>query len=66
MAGFLDPAQWWDHGSEKVIEHQTCQSSHVNGAIALVGVNLVALSRLLSCLGLNLAEIILRPFALLG
>ncbi len=37
---FLDPSQWWEHGSEK--EHQSCQSSHVNGAICLIGVNRVA------------------------
>jgi hypothetical protein len=36
---FLDPSQWWDHRAEKVTEHQSCQSSHVNIAIA---VNLVA------------------------
>jgi hypothetical protein len=42
----LDPLQWWDHRSEKVTEHKSCQSSYVNGAIALVGVNVVALSRL--------------------
>ncbi len=40
----MDPSPWWDHSSEKVTEHQSCQSSHVNGAIAIVGVNLVALS----------------------
>jgi len=43
---FLDPSQWWDHRSEKVTEHKSCQSSYVNGAIALVGVNVAALSRL--------------------
>ncbi len=42
----MDPSQWWDHRSEKVTEHKSCQSSYVNGAIALVGVNVVALSRL--------------------
>jgi hypothetical protein len=43
--GLLDPLQWWDHRSEKVTEHQSCQNSHVDGAItAFVGVNLVALS----------------------
>jgi hypothetical protein len=26
---FLDPSQWWDHGSEKVTEHQSCQNSPV-------------------------------------
>ncbi len=41
---FMDPSQWWDHRSEKVSEHQTCQSSCVDGTIALVVVNLVALS----------------------
>ncbi len=40
---FRDPSQCWDHRSEKVSEHQTCQSSHVNGAIPLVGVNLFSL-----------------------
>jgi hypothetical protein len=63
---FLDPSQWWDHRSEKVTEHQTCQSSHVNGTIALVALTLVALSWLLSCLGLNSAEILFRSFALVG
>jgi hypothetical protein len=58
---FLDPSQWWDHRSEKVTEHHTCQSSHVNGTIALV-----ALSWLLSCLGLNSAEILFRSFAPVG
>jgi hypothetical protein len=70
----LDPLQWWDHRSEKVTEHQTCQSSHVNVATlaALFGVNLVALSLslllggYLSCPGLNLAEILFRSFALVG
>jgi len=37
----LDPWQRWDHKSEKVTEHQTHESSNGNGAIALVGVNLV-------------------------
>ncbi len=48
----LDPLQWWDHRSEKVTEHQTCQSSHVNVATlaALFGVNLVAFSLSLSWL----------------
>jgi hypothetical protein len=32
---FLDLLQWWDHRLVKVSEHQSCQSSHVNGAIAL-------------------------------
>jgi hypothetical protein len=28
---FLDPSHWWDHRwSEKVTEHQSCLSSHVN------------------------------------
>ncbi len=40
---FSDPSQWWDHRPEKVTEHQSCQSSHVNGRIGLVGVNLVAI-----------------------
>jgi hypothetical protein len=40
---FLDPSQWWDHRSEKVTQHQTCRSSHVNGTIALVALTLVAL-----------------------
>jgi len=47
---FVDPSHWWDQRPEKVTEHHSCQSSHVNGAIALVGVNLVALCWLLqSC-----------------
>ncbi len=37
---FLDPSQWWEHRLEK--EHQPCQSSRVNGAIGLIGVNRVA------------------------
>jgi len=46
---FLDPSSWWDHIlTRKVNEHQTSQSSHVNGAIAFVEVNLIALSLLLS------------------
>jgi hypothetical protein len=57
---FLDPTQWWDHRSEKVTEHQTCQNAHV------VGVNLIVLSSLISCPGLNSAEIIFRSFALVG
>ncbi len=62
---FRDPSQCWDHRSEKVIEHQTCQSSHVNGAITLVGVNLFSLCwLLLSCPGLNCAEFLFRFFAL--
>ncbi len=62
---FRDPSQCWDHRSEKVMEHQTCQSSHVNGAIPLVGVNLFSLCwLLLSCLGLNCAEFLFRSFAL--
>jgi hypothetical protein len=40
---FLDPSQWWDHRPKKVIEHQSYQSSYVNAAIALLGVNLVAI-----------------------
>ncbi len=64
---FVDPSHGWDHRPEKVTEHHSCQSSHVNGAIALVGVNLVALCWLLqSCPGLNLAEILFRSFALVG
>jgi hypothetical protein len=47
---FLDPSQWWDHKPKKVIEHQSCQSSHVNAAIALIGLNIVVVYRLLSCL----------------
>jgi hypothetical protein len=49
----LDASQWCDHISEKVTEHQSCQDSYVNGAIALVGVNHVALCWLLSCHGLK-------------
>jgi len=61
----VDPSHWWDHSPEKVTEHHSCQSSHVNGAIAQVGVNLLALCWLLqSCPGLNLAEILFRSFAL--
>jgi hypothetical protein len=41
---FSDPSQWWDYKPEKVTEYQSCQGSHVNAALALVGVNLVALS----------------------
>jgi len=64
---FVDPSHWWDHRPEKVAEHHSCQSSHVNGAIALVGVNLVALCWLLQCCpGLNLAQILFRSFALVG
>jgi len=62
----LDHSQWWDHRSEMVTECQTCQSLLVNGAIALVGVNLLGLSWLLSCPGLELVEILLRSFALVG
>ncbi len=50
---FSDPLQWWDHRSKETSEHQSYQSSHLNRAIAPVGVNLVALSWLLSCHGLN-------------
>jgi hypothetical protein len=32
---FLDLLQWWDHRLVKVSEHQSCRSSHVNGAVAL-------------------------------
>ncbi len=60
----LDPSQWWDHRSEKVTEHETSQSSHVTGATALVGVNLVPVSWLLPYPGLNLAQILFRSFAL--
>jgi hypothetical protein len=60
---FRDPWKWWDHRSQKVSEHQICQSSHVNAAIALVGVNLFSLCRLLlSCPGLNSAEILSNVF----
>jgi hypothetical protein len=57
---FMDPSQWWDHRSEKVSEHQTCQSSHVDGTIPLVVVNLIALSWLLSWsnLGRNSFEVL--------
>ncbi len=45
---FLDLSSWWDRIlTMKVNEHQTSQSSHVNGAIAFVEVNLIALSSLL-------------------
>jgi hypothetical protein len=27
---FLDPPQWWDHGSEKVTEHESCQRLHMS------------------------------------
>ncbi len=38
------PGFWRDHRLEKVTEHQSYQSSHVNGAIgALIAVNLVAI-----------------------
>jgi hypothetical protein len=62
---FRDPSQCWDHRSEKVSEHQTCLSSHVNGAIPLVGVNLFSLcGLLLSFPRLNWAEFLFRSFAL--
>jgi hypothetical protein len=61
---FLDHSQWWDHSWEMVTECQTCQSLLVNGAIALVGVNLFGLPWLLSCPRLDLVEILLRSFAL--
>ncbi len=62
---FRDPSQYWDQRSDKVSEHQTCQSSHVNGAIPVVGVNLFLLCwLLLSCPGLNWAEFLFRSFAL--
>jgi hypothetical protein len=51
-----DPSQWWDHGAEKVTEHHSCQSSHVNVAIALVGISLVARWWLLSYCGPNLGR----------
>jgi hypothetical protein len=50
---FSDALQWWDHRSKKVTEHQSCQRSHVNEAIALAVVNLLALSWFLSCHGLK-------------
>jgi len=46
---FLDPSSRWDRIlTTKVNDHQTSQSSRVNGAIAFVRVNLIALSCLLS------------------
>ncbi len=61
----MDPSHCWDHRRDKVTEHHSCQSSHVNGAIAEVGVNLVAFCWLLqSCPSLNLAKILFRSFAL--
>jgi hypothetical protein len=64
---FLDPSQWWDHRPEKVTEHQSCHSSHVNGAIALEGVNIpVSLSWLIPCHCLNLSEILFMSFAMVG
>jgi hypothetical protein len=63
---FTDPSQWWDHRPEKVPEHQSSQSSDVNGTIALVGVNLVPLSWLLFSTGLNLTEILFCSFTLVG
>jgi hypothetical protein len=62
----MDPSQWWDHRSEKVLEHQSSQSSDVNGTITLVGVNLVPLSWLLFSTGLNLTEILFCSFTLVG
>ncbi len=54
---FRDPSQCGDHRSEKASEQQTCQSSHVNGAIPLVVVNLFSLcGLLLSFPRLNWAE----------
>ncbi len=44
---FRDLSHCWDRKSEKVSEHQTCRSSHANGAIPLVGVNLFSLCWLL-------------------
>jgi hypothetical protein len=49
------------NGTSDLLEF-TCQ----NGTIALVALTLVALSWLLSCLGLNSAEILFRSFALVG
>jgi hypothetical protein len=64
---FLDPSQWWDHRSGKVTEIQSCQSLHVNGAIALVGVNSpFSLSWLITCHCLNSAEILFMSFAMVG
>ncbi len=63
---FLDPSNWWDHRSEEVTERRSGQTSQVNGAIALVGVNLLALSRLLSCHGLKVGRIFGRSFAPVG
>jgi hypothetical protein len=40
---FVDPSHWLDQRPEKVTEHHSCQSSHVSGTIALVGVNFAAL-----------------------
>jgi hypothetical protein len=50
---FSDPYQWWDHRAEKLM---ALQSSHVNGAMALVGFNLAAFSWLLSCHSLNFGK----------
>jgi hypothetical protein len=63
---FLDPSKWWDHRSEEVTERRFGQTSHFNGAISLVGVNLLALSRLLSCHGLKAGRLFFRSFALVG
>jgi hypothetical protein len=63
----LDPGQWWNQRWEKATEHQSCQSLHVNGAIVLVGVNLIALS--LDChpaMVYTSAEILFRSFAMVG
>jgi hypothetical protein len=48
----------WDHRSEKVTEHQSCQSSHVNGAtelpsVELPSVGVIPLSLFPSCHGVN-------------
>ncbi len=63
MAGVLHNGGITD---QKVPEHQSSQSSDVNGTIALVGVNLVPLSWLLFSPGLNLTEILFHSFALVG
>jgi hypothetical protein len=52
---FLDPSQWWDHRSAKVIEHQFSQNSRV------VDVNLATLSWLLSGRALNLGRSFSQP-----
>ncbi len=57
----MHPSQWWDQRLEKIIEHQSCRNSHVNGVIALVDVNLAALSSMLSGCVLTLADILSHP-----